>query len=177
MTYDHKISGTTDVNRKEVDIWIETLFKCQPLSQSCATKLCSRMRTILIEEENVHCVRSPVTVCGDIHGQFYDLMELFRVGGCPPETNYLFLGDYVNRGYFSLETVSLLFALKVRYPDKITLLRGNHEARQITQMYGFYDECMKNYGNSNVWKYFTNIFDFLPLAAVVERQVEFFEFF
>jgi serine/threonine-protein phosphatase 2A catalytic subunit len=124
-----------------------------------------------MEESNVQPVRSPVTVCGDIHGQFHDLMELFKIGGNSPDTNYLFMGDYVDRGYYSVETVSLLVSLKVRYKDRITIIRGNHESRQITQVYGFYDECLRKYGNANVWKYFTDLFDYLPLTAVVENQV------
>ncbi len=91
------------------------------------------------------------------------------IGGWPPETNYLFMGDYVDRGYYSIETVSLLVSLKVRFPDRITILRGNHESRQITQVYGFYDECLRKYGNANVWKYFTDLFDYFPLTAVVEN--------
>jgi serine/threonine-protein phosphatase 2A catalytic subunit len=91
-------------------------------------------REILKEESNVQPVRSPVTVCGDIHGQWNDLIELFRIGGSCPDTNYLFMGDYVDRGYYSVETVTLLVCMKVRYKERVTILRGNHESRQITQV-------------------------------------------
>ncbi|KAK2097829.1 Serine/threonine-protein phosphatase 4 catalytic subunit [Saguinus oedipus] len=126
---------------------------------------------ILVEESNVQRVDSPVTVCGDIHGQFYDLKELFRVGGDVPETNYLFMGDFVDRGFYSVETFLLLLALKVRYPDRITLIRGNHESRQITQVYGFYDECLRKYGSVTVWRYCTEIFDYLSLSAIIDGKI------
>ncbi|CAL9108467.1 unnamed protein product [Musa hybrid cultivar] len=133
--------------------------------------LCEKAKEVLMEESNVQPVKSPVTICGDIHGQFHDLAELFRIGGKCPDTNYLFMGDYVDRGYYSVETVTLLVALKVRYPQRITILRGNHESRQITQVYGFYDECLRKYGNANVWKTFTDLFDYFPLTALVESEI------
>lgn len=118
------------------------------------------------------------------------MMELFKVGGFCPETNYLFMGafrctsyaisgadtarlpgDFVDRGYYSVETFLLLLALKVRYPERITLIRGNHESRQITQVYGFYDECQRKYGSSNVWRWCCEVFDYLALGAIVDGRV------
>ena len=149
---------------------------CKLLSENEVLALCDKAREILIDESNVQPVKCPVTVCGDVHGQYHDLMELFKIAGTPPDINYLFLGDYVDRGYFSVETVTLLIALKVRYKDRVCLLRGNHESRAITQVYGFYDECFRKYGNANVWKYLTDIFDYLPLTALIENQVIFLWF-
>lgn len=153
------------------DKQIETLMECKPLSELEVKFLCEKVKEILSEEANVQPVRIPVTVCGDIHGQFNDLMELFKIGGKPPETNYLFLGDYVDRGYHSVETVSLIFALKVRYKDRVTILRGNHENKEINKIYGFYDECIKKYGNETVWNYFTDAFYYLPLTACIDQQI------
>ena len=102
-------------------------------------QLCAKVKELLVEEGNIQRVDAPVTICGDIHGQFYDLLELFKTGGDCPAVSYLFLGDYVDRGFNSIETFLLLLALKVRYPDRMALIRGNHECRQITQVYGFYD--------------------------------------
>ena len=118
----------------DLDAQIARLLKCQTLSEAEVKQLCEKAKEILAHESNVQPVRCPVTVCGDIHGQFQDLLELFRIGGNSPDTNYLFMGDYVDRGYHSVETVTLLVALKVRYRDRITILRGNHESRQITQV-------------------------------------------
>ncbi|KAK4236248.1 hypothetical protein C8A03DRAFT_45718 [Achaetomium macrosporum] len=154
-----------------LDGWIESLMNCKQLAEQDVQRLCEKAREVLQEESNVQPVKCPVTVCGDIHGQFHDLMELFKIGGPNPDTNYLFMGDYVDRGYYSVETVTLLVALKIRYPQRITILRGNHESRQITQVYGFYDECLRKYGNANVWKYFTDLFDYLPLTALIDNQI------
>ncbi|GIL56421.1 hypothetical protein Vafri_11790 [Volvox africanus] len=155
----------------DLDSHIQKLLKCEPLPEADVKALCEKAKEILAEESNVQPVRCPVTVCGDIHGQFNDLLELFRIGGDSPNTNYLFMGDYVDRGYHSVETVSLLVALKVRFRDRITILRGNHESRQITQVYGFYDECLRKYGSAEVWKAFTDLFDYLPLTGLVEGKI------
>jgi len=132
--------------------------------------ICDLATEIFAREENVISVPSPVTICGDIHGQIYDLFELLKIGGHPPYTNYLFMGDYVDRGYHSVETLCYLLCLKIRYPDRVWLLRGNHESRQITQVYGFFDECVRKFGTSTVWRMFTDLFDYLPISAVVNND-------
>jgi serine/threonine-protein phosphatase 4 catalytic subunit len=163
-----KKSGPT---QSDLDRQIELLRRCEIIKESEVKALCQKAMEILMEESNVQRVDSPVTICGDIHGQFYDLKELFKVGAECPDTNYLFLGDFVDRGFYSVETFLLLLALKVRYPDRITLIRGNHESRQITQVYGFYDECLRKYGSVNVWRYCTEIFDYLSLSALIEDRI------
>ena len=155
----------------ELDSQIERILNMECLSEKECIALCEKAKAVLSKESNVQPVHAPVTVCGDIHGQFYDLKELFRIGGHPPETNYLFLGDYVDRGFHSLETATLMLLYKIRYKDRITLLRGNHESRQITQVYGFYDECLRKYSSPNVWKAFVAAFDYLPLTALIENQI------
>jgi len=154
-----------------LDKWIESIRKCELLPELDLKHLCEYVQELMLEESTVHPVQSPVTICGDIHGQFHDLLELFRTGGECPATSYIFMGDFVDRGYNSVETMTLLLLLKARYPHRITLLRGNHESRQITQVYGFYDECQRKYGNANPWKYCTELFDWCPLAAVVDGKV------
>jgi serine/threonine-protein phosphatase 2A catalytic subunit len=127
-------SAGPELTNADLERQVETLLKCSHLTEGEVKVLCEKAREVLMEEINVQPVKCPVTVCGDIHGQFQDLLELFRIGGNCPDTNYLFMGDYVDRGYHSVETVTLLVALKVRYKDRITILRGNHESRQITQV-------------------------------------------
>ncbi|EOO03662.1 putative serine threonine-protein phosphatase ppe1 protein [Phaeoacremonium minimum UCRPA7] len=228
-----------------LDEWLEEAKQCHYLPEAVMKQLCEMVKEVLMEESNIQPVVTPVTICGDIHGQFYDLLELFRVaGGMPGETHveapqtsttvirsedieppteitnpklkkkiknagssgeddeeeednantssenvqrsgtpdsgvgvtsssqsadtrFVFLGDFVDRGYFSLETFTLLMCLKA----KIVLVRGNHESRQITQVYGFYEECQQKYGNASVWKACCQVFDFLVLAAIVDGTV------
>ncbi|KAJ5102421.1 hypothetical protein NUU61_004643 [Penicillium alfredii] len=222
------------------DEWLEAAKDCKYLSEPHMKQLCEIVKEYMMEESNIQPVSTPVTVCGDIHGQFYDLLELFRVsGGMPdgteldsPKTspsvitsadieppftitdpkirkklrgpgvnsndeeeetesnpnqrsrstsqtsgdlqinrNFVFLGDYVDRGYFSLETLTLLLCLKAKYPDRVTLVRGNHESRQITQVYGFYEECFQKYGSASVWKACCQVFDFMTLGAIIDGKV------
>jgi serine/threonine-protein phosphatase 6 catalytic subunit len=155
----------------DLDRFINNLKEGQCLPERDLRMVCEKVKEILIEESNVQPVSAPVTICGDIHGQFFDLLELFRTGGEIPNTNYIFIGDFVDRGYNSVETFELLLCLKLRYPANITLLRGNHESRQITLVYGFFDEIVRKYGNANPWKYCTDVFDYLGLAAIVEGKV------
>mmetsp|Transcript_16797 Transcript_16797/g.47360 ORF Transcript_16797/g.47360 Transcript_16797/m.47360 type:complete len:311 (+) Transcript_16797:191-1123(+) len=159
------------VDTATIQGWVDTLSECKSLPENDLKLLCDIVVEYLLEESNVQPVSSPVTICGDIHGQFYDLKELFRTGGDLPNTHYVFMGDFVDRGYYSLETFTLLLALKARWPDKITLLRGNHESRQITTVYGFYDESQQKYGSANVWKHCCRVFDYLTIAAIVDGRV------
>jgi serine/threonine-protein phosphatase 6 catalytic subunit len=154
-----------------LDKCLETLRSGQCLSEHDLRRVAEMAKELLVEESNVQPISSPVVVCGDVHGQFDDLLELFRTGGEIPHTNYCFMGDYVDRGHNSVETFQLLLVLKCRYPDCITLLRGNHESRQITQVYGFYEECVRKYGNPNPWKYCVEVFDYLNLCAVIDGKV------
>ncbi|KAL9578414.1 MAG: hypothetical protein Q9212_005733 [Teloschistes hypoglaucus] len=249
------------------DEWLKCALNNQYLPEAIMKKLCEMCKELLMEESNIQPVSTPVTICGDLHGQFYDVLELFRVAGgvpsndkpeaspaptgiitsddieppseitdpklkkklgklslkdqsgegppssgvseddedgeeeqrgrkrepaqttatsqgtaslgvekegntgIPGNQNYVFLGDFVDRGYFSLETLTLLLCLKARYPDRVTLVRGNHESRQITQVYGFYEECQQKYGNASVWKCCCQVFDFLVLGAIVDGKV------
>ena len=111
------------------------------LSEGEIRGLCVKSREIFLSQPILLELEAPLRICGDTHGQYYDLLRMFEYGGFPPESNYLFLGDYVDRGKQSLETICLLLAYKIKYPENFFLLRGNHECASINRIYGFYDEC------------------------------------
>ena len=161
----------TQLERFDLDKQIEKVSDEVPLTEPEIKVLVAKAKEVLAKEDNVQPVSAPVTICGDVHGQFHDLIELFTIGGKCPDTNYLFMGDYVDRGYHSIETLCLLLLLKIRYPTRIYLTRGNHESTEITQLYGFYDECVQKFGNANVWKMFTELFNYLPISAIVNNKI------
>lgn len=132
--------------------------------------LCQVSREVFMQEGVLLELGAPMNIFGDIHGQYEDLLRHFDSLGYPPDIACLFMGDYVDRGRKSLETICLLLAYKIKYPDKMYLLRGNHESASINRIYGFYDECKRRY-NIKLWKTFTDCFNCLPIAAVVESTI------
>lgn len=143
---------------------------CPDLTQGEIEGLAAEAREILMSQPMLLELSPPVKVVGDIHGQYSDLLRLFEHCGWPPRANYLFLGDYVDRGSHSIETIALLFAFKVKYPQNFFLLRGNHEESSTNRLYGFYDDCKRRY-DVKLWKQVNAAFDCLPLAATIDDKI------
>lgn len=140
------------------------------LSEHEIKHLCIMAKSVLLDQPMLLELEAPIQVCGDIHGQFTDLLRIFESGGSPPESNYLFLGDYVDRGKQSIETICLLLAYKTLYPDSVFILRGNHESPGINRIYGFYDECKRRY-SIKLWKSFSDVFNCLPVTALIDDRI------
>lgn len=132
--------------------------------------ICQRAREVLLSQPALLELDAPVKIVGDVHGQYTDLIRMFEMCGFPPTSNYLFLGDYVDRGKQSLETILLLLCYKLKYPENFFLLRGNHECANVTRVYGFYDEC-KRRCNVKIWKTFIDCFNTLPIASIVAGKI------
>uniref|UniRef100_A0A0E0NSZ1 Serine/threonine-protein phosphatase n=1 Tax=Oryza rufipogon TaxID=4529 RepID=A0A0E0NSZ1_ORYRU len=176
-----------DIIRRLLEVRTARPGKQVQLSESEIRQLCTVSREIFLSQPNLLELEAPIKIpnplppscrsalaarpkAGDIHGQYSDLLRLFEYGGFPPEANYLFLGDYVDRGKQSLETICLLLAYKIKYPENFFLLRGNHECASINRIYGFYDECKRRF-NVRLWKVFTDCFNCLPVAALIDDKI------
>ena len=155
--------------KPDIDLLKDWFFREGRLSPEDVVRLCEEAATLLETEPNLLSVEGSVTVCGDIHGQFYDLIKLFEIGGDPRSTIYLFMGDYVDRGHFGLECTLLLFAHKICFPNNFFLLRGNHECRHLTAYFNFKEEILYKY-DETIYDTIMEAFDTLPLAAVVNNK-------
>ncbi|EAY03908.1 Serine/threonine protein phosphatase PP1-gamma catalytic subunit, putative [Trichomonas vaginalis G3] len=169
LTYEEKI---------KIKIILEKLFaiKAEPVgTRSALTKediyfLCEKVTVELAKQPSLIQIPAPITVVGDIHGQYHDLLRIFDQTGYPPTKDFLFLGDYVDRGEQSIETISLLYCFKTLYPTKLYLLRGNHECLYINRVYGFFDECLMHY-SIEIYKKFCDTFKYLPFAAILDQKI------
>ena len=132
--------------------------------------VCLRAREILLAQPMLLELQAPIKIVGDIHGQFHDLLRIFECGGYPPVSNYLLLGDYVDRGRQSIECAVLVLAYKIKHPENFFCLRGNHECAGISRIYGFYDECKRRF-SIKLWKQFVDVFNCLPVAAIIDDKI------
>lgn len=147
----------------------EHLFREGKLTEELLMVIIKTVSEVFSQEPNLVKLKDPITVVGDIHGQYYDFVKMLEVGGPPGDTQYIFLGDYVDRGSYSIEVLALIYSLKIKYPKRIWMLRGNHECRQMTAFFNFRDECEYKY-NTCVYDAIMDSFDTLPLAATINGK-------
>lgn len=151
----------------DLDHCIESLKSGRLLNYMEIKIVSEKAKQIFKEEQNIVKISPPLTICGNINSQFSNLLEIFKISGDIPETNYLFLGGYSS----SIEVISLLFCLKVRHPKRITILRGLSEDFGYSQTCGFYEEAKRNYGNEEIFKIICEVFNYLPLAAIINNNI------
>ena len=158
-----------------IDDLIVDLFNAKDtdanISIDCIYYLCANIRNIMMSQPVLLNISAPITIVGDIHGQFYDLIRIFIENGIPPDKKYLFLGDYVDRGKRGIEVLCLLYALKIKYPEHIYMIRGNHECSIMNRRYGFYEECLRRYNNLYVWNSFISTFNVLPFGCIINDSI------
>ena len=158
-----------NLNIPDLNILKAHLYNEGKVSKEDLILIVSKASQLLSREANLLELVDPVTIIGDIHGQFYDFLKVLDLAGKLPDTSYLFLGDYVDRGSFSIEVLLLLYSLKLNFPDSVHLLRGNHECRQLTGFFNFRSECIYKY-DIEVYEIIMESFDYLPIACVVNRK-------
>jgi len=166
------LTGDTFWNKKkQPDInALATHFNLEGLlSSELVLEILKEASALFESEPNLLKLNDPITVVGDVHGQYFDLVKLLEVGGAPGDTQYIFLGDYVDRGSYSVEAVLLLFSIKLKYPKRVRMLRGNHECRQMTAFFNFREECEYKY-DAGIYNSFMEAFDTLPVAAVINGK-------
>ncbi|KAH0794686.1 Pph3p [Histomonas meleagridis] len=155
----------------DVDKIITQLSTGNSISSDDVIQLIDTVTPLFLIEPNVLRLDPPITLAGDTHGQLEDALKLFEVSGKVGDVRYLFLGDYVDRGLYSIELLCLLIAYKIKYPDRIYLLRGNHETQEVNSEYGFFDEINTKYGTEEIYNKCNDMFETLPLAAIVDNRL------
>lgn len=147
--------------------------------QNVIESLCHKVKKILSTEDNLIKINhrknsKPIYIYGDIHGQFSDLVRFIELTGMPPKVKLLFLGDYVDRGDNSIEVIMLLFCLKIKYPNDVYLIRGNHECSNLNNLYGFQEECVERYGKihgNEIWKLINDCLHMLSLSILINNEI------
>ncbi|KAK5981102.1 Serine/threonine-protein phosphatase [Trichostrongylus colubriformis] len=167
----YEIMDTTQLITNLLSVGLPDKGLTKTVSENDIMEVLGKAREMFLSQPAMVELDSPVKICGDTHGQYPDLLRLFNKGGFPPLSNYLFLGDYVDRGKQNLEVILLVIAYKLKFPKNFFLLRGNHECANVNRAYGFYDECMRRYQSQRMWQLFQDVFCVMPLTALVGEKI------